>query len=231
VCHFTFAPDWKKLASNGCGGDDILLWKVTDTSEAELFGTHWEMVRHVAFSPDGRLLASSSNKGTVKLWDVKKGEERLTLDAHRAEANWIDFSPDSAELISGGDDAAVHFWDTETGERLRTLDTMGFRASDMAFGPDGIILALVDFYKKNLQLFDVETGDRLATWPAHSLSIDSVDISPDGKFLASAASDGVKIWDLDPDTLLRDSCRRLQVYLENTDNLAQETLEICNDIL
>jgi WD40 repeat protein len=71
----------------------------------------------VAFSPDGRLLASGSSRKTVWLWDPASGEHRRTLAGHAGTVNGVAFSPDGRLLASGSDDKTVRLWDLTPGGR------------------------------------------------------------------------------------------------------------------
>jgi WD40 repeat protein len=80
----------------------------------------------VAFSPDGRLLASGSADNTIKLWDVATGSEVRTLTGHTDDVNSVAFSPDGRLLASGpwdktGWDKTIKLWDVATGSEVRTL--------------------------------------------------------------------------------------------------------------
>jgi WD40 repeat protein len=75
----------------------------------------------VAFSPDGRLLASGSDDQTVKLWDVETGQEVRTLRGHNGGVWSVAFSPDGRLLASGSGDGTVKLWDVATGQEVRTL--------------------------------------------------------------------------------------------------------------
>ena len=76
---------------------------------------HSNQVQAVAFSPDGRTLASASMDDSIKIWDAASGREVRTLLGHSGWALSLAFTPDGATLISGSQDDTIRFWDVEIG--------------------------------------------------------------------------------------------------------------------
>ncbi len=118
-----FDPDSRLLAS-GSGDHHIKLWDVSPPRRdlvlrknplATLEGHHSYMIWALAFSPDGRLLASGSqsdDRQTVRLWDVRRRRLVARLPGHRDYALALAFSPDGKRLASGGSDGTIRFWRT-----------------------------------------------------------------------------------------------------------------------
>src|SRR5262249_3559561 len=85
------------------------LWDIA-TEKARLLGMHTEAVRSVAFSADGKTLASGSDDQTIKLWDPVTGEELFALKGHTRRVNSVSFAPDGKAVASGDHGGGVMIW-------------------------------------------------------------------------------------------------------------------------
>jgi WD40 repeat protein/GTPase SAR1 family protein len=156
---------------------------------------HTSYVYRIAWSPDGRWLASPSNDTTIRIWDTVTGDVVRTLKEHTGAVISVAWSPDGRRLASAADDQSVRLWDAETGQAQQTLEGHTGNVKSVAWSPDGRRLASASS-DKMVRLWDAETGQALQTLKGHTKPVSSVAWSPNGRRLASAADDqSVRLWD------------------------------------
>ncbi|NCR45853.1 MAG: protein kinase [Microcystis aeruginosa G13-01] len=163
---------------------------------------HSDCLDSVAYSPDGRYLASGSRDNTIKIWEVATGKELRTLTGHSEIVFSVAYSPDGRYLASGSRDNTIKIWEVATG-KVRTITGHSGWVFSVAYSPDGRYLASGSA-DKTIKIWEVATGKQLRTLTDHSMTVWSVAYSPDGRYLASGSRDKtIKIWEVATGTELR----------------------------
>ncbi|MFF3504997.1 trypsin-like peptidase domain-containing protein [Streptomyces sp. NPDC003247] len=147
----------------------------------------------VAFSPDGRTLATGGWNGTVQLWDPVTRRPRAKLSGHRQAVWAMAFSPDGGTLVTGSHDGTVRWWEVETGHLVRTGKPGGL-VQAVAFSPDGRFLADAGS-SGTVRLRDGSSGSVVAELKGHTGPVTTLAFGPDGKQLVSGSHDKTaRVW-------------------------------------
>lgn len=217
VCHgngrwiwtVAFSPDGQYLAS-GCADAHVRIWDIGDfyisspTTPSgsvlirKLFG-HTNAIFSVAYSPDGKLLASGSADGKICIWQAKDGTLYRTLEQHTAAVFAVAFDPsvtDGRLLASGSRDRTAKIWDTATGEVLHELSGHTDEILSVAYQPSGNYL-VTGAWDHTVRIWSTTEGTELAVWDASQGPVLSVACHIDDDTVAAAGNDHtIYLWSL-----------------------------------
>lgn len=146
-------------------------------------------VGNFAFSPDGRILATEGDNGTIVLWDVSSGKKAKILKGHKENVDTFAFSPDGKMLASGGgyEEGTIKLWDVISGKLLNTLrGHKGGGVENIVFSPNVKMMISVGGYGDgSIKLWDISSGKVMKKIKGNKTNPNPVAFSPDGRILAT----------------------------------------------
>ena len=198
IFSLAYRPDGKMLA---LGGFQQVRLTDPDTGETVAsFTGHKEVVRGVAFSRDGRLLAAGgglpARQGEVKIWDVEERRVVQTIAGHSDTIHAVVFSPDAQVVATSSYDQLIKLWDVGTGKEIRTLKDHIDAVYALAFTADGkrLVSGAAD---RSVKVWDVATGERLYTLGDPLDGINTIALHPSGTRIAAGGMDRtLRTWEL-----------------------------------
>jgi WD40 repeat protein/transcriptional regulator with XRE-family HTH domain len=174
------------------------LSRARDPGTLAILHGHTDAVSGVAFSRDGRTLASTSADRTIRLWDVRSRTPRgAPMNGHNGPVGGVSFSPRGGTVASAGADTTIRLWDVDSHTTLGTpMNDHNGPVGGVAFSRDGRTLASASA-DTTIRLWDAQRRTQLgAPLRGHSDTVTSVAFSPDGRTLASAGADHtIRLWD------------------------------------
>jgi WD40 repeat protein len=194
-----FSPDDQKIASASEDGS-VIIWSVSG-SQLMTCRLNGDSLRCVAWSPDGKLVATGGQNMDICLWDSEKGVQVIKqLMGHKGGINCVAFGTNKNVLVSASGDKTIMVWElSKKGSAMLKHLLLGH--SDhvlcIALSPDDLYIASAS-EDKTIRLWNVTWGQQIAVLEAHPDHVNSVVWSPDGRFLVSCSDDQtVRVWDID----------------------------------
>jgi WD40 repeat protein/serine/threonine protein kinase len=187
-----FSPDGTLIAVTDFNARTAVLWDVTNRGCIGPVGKHSGPCRGVKFSPDGKLIATSGNDGTVQISDVLTRNKLRDLPIMAGDAiASLTFHPCKAILATARED--LRFWDLRDGTQLNLLpDAPTSGVGSVIFSPDGKWLVL-GMQKGQVFVWDFVTGRQLRSFHEHSSRVNALCFSHDARFLASGGNDSLVV--------------------------------------
>ena len=186
----TFSPNGQRLATAGV---HVKLWDTRNWEEITTL-RHDEWVWAVAFSADGKLLATGDANGQVNVWNL---QSRQLIAQRQADSNAIyavRFSPNNQILAGAGYQGQIKLWKVPNWQYLGTLRGNG-TVHGISFSPDSRALASTGY--ESVNLWAVNIGENIATLTGHTDWVNTTAFSPNGNSLISGGADGtLRIWDV-----------------------------------
>ncbi|MBN4000491.1 NB-ARC domain-containing protein [Nostoc sp. LPT] len=189
--------DFSHLTIRNCDLRSLNLHRVNfsqTTFRDCVFAATFGGITNVAFSPDGRCLATSDTNGEIHVWDVTNSKQLFSCKEHNS---WVwDIAFSHPVLASCGQDHKIKLWDTTTGECFKTLYDHASIVTAIAWSPDGQLLASTS-YDRTVKVWHLATAKCVQTLEGHDACVWSVAFHPTDQILATAGEDNkIKLWDL-----------------------------------
>jgi WD40 repeat protein len=202
------ADEWcSSHALTGSTDHNLYLWDLETGEPIRTFEGHTDLIRVVAFSPDGQRVLSGGDDGEVILWNLEEGEILARFDAHDSGVNDIAFSPDGRTAFSIATDGSTIQWDLFNEAQINRFEGHDAAVLDVAYTPNGkhFLSASGPFNpaapiieEESMRLWNLESGEQTGSLDWYLSDVFQVAISPDGRRALSGlmVDQSVRLWDL-----------------------------------
>ncbi len=156
---------------------------------------HFHTIYFIAFSPEGRRVATASGDETARVWDAATGEQLAIFEGHTSYVVSVNFDPSGKRVVSGSLDDTVRIWDSESGNEVLPPLKLTSSASYAAFSHDGtrVVTAAED---GNVSVWDAGLGTLLLTIQVPKQGTTTAEFSPDDRTIVTASQEGtIRLWD------------------------------------
>lgn len=194
-------------------------------------GGHTKEVNVIAFSPNGKILASGSLDKKIHLWDSQFGKKLKTIELQNPEnVSSLAFSPDGKILACGFKGGAILLWDIVAGKEMKTIKNNNYTVNSISFHPIESGKIAIGSDDKTIRIWDIDSDKELITFKGHAGSVYSVSFSPDGKMIASGSEDTkIKLWDANTGKELKNFSKHEEIIRDISFSPGGKTLAACSD--
>jgi WD40 repeat protein len=200
VYALTFSPDSQRLARAGDFGTDV--WEVATQKKVATMSPPFGESVALAFSPDGRLVATADGDGFVRVYDAHTGSLRGTPTEFLLEPLAVAFSPDGKSVLAGGADKTISIIDSESGKVTRMLPKQSGVVSSLDVSADGKQAAVVyrsseSFARENhMVLWDLVKGTVLADFQKPGIIMTGGAFVGDHYILGTTSGSQLTLWSI-----------------------------------
>ena len=194
VTSLAMSPSGKLMSGSYDGA--MHLWDLRTGTPLSGPQTHGGGILTLAWSRNGRLLASGGMDSVIRLWDAERGTLLQELHGHRDQVCMLAFAPDTVLLASGSSDRTVKFWEVGTGTCLTTLEGHTSSVTGLAWAPDGRTLASAS-YDTTIRLWDRKAGQCRHILQGHRDAATQLAFLPrEDRLLSVSADRTLRSWDV-----------------------------------
>lgn len=190
----THPTDKRTLATSA---DSIIkIWNLEDGSLLHTLSGHHRNIHHIAFSQNGKYMASASSDKTIMLWDAHTYKHLRTLCGHTDEVNHVSFSNDGKYIASASDDKTIKVWNVETGNCEKTLSGHNDGVKVVSFSPNNKLLVSASD-GNTIKIWDVESKQSIQSFKSHKGKMMYVSFFSDNLMISASQEDGlIRVWDV-----------------------------------
>jgi len=191
----SLSPSGRYLALGGFFSDDIQIFDVVTQSKIRSLTGHTDSIWSLAWSHNGRYIASGSADATARVWDWNNGKSLLIYDKQGDTVRSVSWSPDDSRIVSGGLTGPVYIWASDSGQTLLTYGAQNdFENLATSWSHNGKYIASSGGSDASVHIWNAQNGQLLTTFPA--IAINSVSWSPDDSLIVTANNNIVQVWQI-----------------------------------